>query len=61
MALVMKILGSIIAPLLLLYIGWRGIEPAKRKGALKVILIMFAVMSAGTLLYIVIMFEMASK
>jgi len=57
----MKILGSIVTPALLLLIGWRGIAPEKRKGALRVILIMLAVITLVTAIYILVMIEMTPK
>jgi hypothetical protein len=57
----MKIVGSIVAPALLAFIGWRGIPAEKRTGALRVVAMMFAVMVAATAIYLVVMTEMTPK
>jgi hypothetical protein len=61
MEFVIKILSAIVGPSLLVYIGWRGIKPGQRKGALRVILVMFATILAATAVYIVVMIDMTPK
>jgi len=58
---ILKLLTSVIMPALLVYIGFRGIKPDQRRGALRVILIMVGVMVAATAVYIVVMIEMTPK
>ena len=61
MDLWIKILGSVALPALLCYIGWRGIKPVQRKGAVRVILILCGVIMAGTAVFIVVMIDMTPK
>jgi hypothetical protein len=61
MALMMKILASVVGPSLLVYLGWRGIKPEQKKGALRVIFIMAGVIFVGTVIYVVVMAEMQPK
>jgi len=56
-----KILSSVVAPSLLFFIGWRGIPPEKRKGALRVVFLMFAFATVGTAVYVAIIFTQSPK
>jgi hypothetical protein len=57
----MNILGTVVMPVLLIYIGWRGIAPEKRKGALRVCVAIVAVIAAGTVVFFVVVVYMTPK
>ena len=61
MELWMKVVGSIVAPALLVFIGWRGIPAEKRTGALRVVATLFAVIVAATATYIIVTIDMTPK